>query len=93
MISAAITPGTQPSKVRISTIKMDPQPLSYTANGGNSIDRITLQTLINGLPFHIKPQRYQLKFAENYHQLFFVNPVKLKLTSYVNVIIFATSYP
>lgn len=46
MISAAITPGIQPSTVRIRTIKIDPQPLSMTAKGGNRIDNKTLQILI-----------------------------------------------
>ncbi len=43
---AAITPGIQPKKVRIVTMRMEPQPLSKTANGGNKIDKITLPTLI-----------------------------------------------
>ena len=47
MISAAITPGIQPHKVNIKTITIEPQPLSRTANGGNKIDRITLQILIS----------------------------------------------
>ncbi len=46
MISAAITPGIHPRRVRIKTIKIDPQPLSYTASGGKRTDKITLQTLI-----------------------------------------------
>lgn len=45
-MSAAITPGIQPHKVKIKTIIIEPQPLSRTANGGNKIDRITLQILI-----------------------------------------------
>jgi len=32
--NAAITPGTQPKAVKIKTINIDPQPWSYTANGG-----------------------------------------------------------
>ena len=47
MISAAITPGIHPQMVRIKTIKMEPQPLSMTARGGNKIDRRTLQMLIS----------------------------------------------
>jgi hypothetical protein len=46
MIKAAITPGTQPNRVRISTMRMEPQPLSRTARGGKRIDNITLQILI-----------------------------------------------
>lgn len=46
MTKAAITPGIHPKKVRIVTIKMEPQPLSKTAKGGNKIDKITLPTLI-----------------------------------------------
>ena len=34
IISAAITPGTQPSNVRIKTIKKLPHPLSTTEKGG-----------------------------------------------------------
>ena len=41
IIRAAITPGIQPIIVRISTIRMDPQPRSYTARGGNMIAKIT----------------------------------------------------
>ena len=39
---AAITPGTHPAIVRSTTNKMDPHPLSYTANGGNSTHKIAL---------------------------------------------------
>jgi hypothetical protein len=46
IISAARTPGIQPNRVRINTIKIEPQPLSYTANGGNKMDNTTRQTLI-----------------------------------------------
>ena len=44
--SAAITPGTQPHRVRRNVIRIDPQPLSITARGGKMIDKITLQKLI-----------------------------------------------
>jgi len=44
MIKAAITPGTQPMIVRMSTIKIEPQPLSKTAKGGRIIASITLQS-------------------------------------------------
>ena len=37
-----MTPGTQPHNVNKNTINMEPQPLSMTAKGGNSIDNITL---------------------------------------------------
>ena len=37
-----MTPGTQPHNVNKNTINKDPQPLSMTAKGGNSIDNITL---------------------------------------------------
>ena len=43
MIKAAITPGTQPNKVRINTIIIDPQPLSITAKGGQIIESNTLK--------------------------------------------------
>lgn len=51
MISAAITPGTQPKSVSISTIRIEPQPLSITARGGKRIDNITLQTLIGSYKY------------------------------------------
>ena len=35
-------PGTQPQHVKRKTISIDPQPLSNTANGGNIIDKKTL---------------------------------------------------
>lgn len=43
MISAPITPGTQPARVKINTMRMEPQPLSITASGGKSIERSTLK--------------------------------------------------
>lgn len=46
MTNAPITPGTQAQHVSIKTIIIDPQPLSKTANGGNKIERRTLQILI-----------------------------------------------
>jgi hypothetical protein len=46
MISAAITPGTQPHNQRMKTIRIEPQPLSITAKGGHKIERSTLQKLI-----------------------------------------------
>jgi len=45
MTKAAITPGIQPIKVSINTIKTEPQPLSYTAKGGNMTANITLTKL------------------------------------------------
>ena len=35
--NAAMTPGIQPKHVRSATIRMLPQPLSKTANGGKTI--------------------------------------------------------
>jgi hypothetical protein len=46
MMSAPNTPGIQAKKVRINTIKKDPQPLSKTASGGQIIDNNTLKKLI-----------------------------------------------
>lgn len=46
MISAASTPGIQPSRVSINTMRIEPHPLSITARGGNNIDNKTLQILI-----------------------------------------------
>jgi len=43
IIKAAITPGTQPQRVRRNTIINEPQPLSTMAKGGKIIQRITLQ--------------------------------------------------
>lgn len=47
IIKAAITPGIHPKKVRIRTIKNEPQPLSITDKGGNIIAKITLNNDIN----------------------------------------------
>jgi len=41
--SAAITPGTQPQSHNKKTIRIEPQPLSITAKGGQIMARITLQ--------------------------------------------------
>ncbi len=43
---AAIVPGTHPQIHKIKTIKIDPQPLSNTDNGGNIIANNTLQILM-----------------------------------------------
>jgi hypothetical protein len=43
---AAITPGTQPVKVRIKVIRNDPHPLSITAIGGKMMARKTLNRFI-----------------------------------------------
>ncbi len=43
---AAITPGTHPQSHNKKTISIEPQPLSMTANGGQIIERSTLQKLI-----------------------------------------------
>ena len=42
IINAAITPGIHPANVRISTMIIEPQPLSNTARGGKMIERRTL---------------------------------------------------
>ena len=44
--SAPITPGIHPNRVKIKIIINDPHPLSTTAKGGNTIDKITGQILI-----------------------------------------------
>lgn len=54
MTNAAITPGTQPQMVSNNVIKMDPQPWSITANGGNMIAKITLKTLIRTIFYTLK---------------------------------------
>lgn len=46
MISAAITPGIHPHKVKIKTIKIEPQPLPNTAKGGKNMAKRTLQILM-----------------------------------------------
>jgi len=46
MTNAAITPGTQPHKVKMNTIKIEPHPWSRTAIGGNRIDNNTRKKLI-----------------------------------------------
>ncbi|EDP97623.1 hypothetical protein KAOT1_20712 [Kordia algicida OT-1] len=43
---AAMVPGTHPQSHKIKTIKIDPQPLSSTAKGGNIIANNTLHILI-----------------------------------------------
>ena len=47
MTNAAITPGTQPQKVKSNTIRKDPQPLPITDNGGKIIASNTLIKLID----------------------------------------------
>ncbi len=37
MTNAAITPGTQPQKVKSKTIRKEPQPLPKTAKGGKKM--------------------------------------------------------
>lgn len=49
IINAAITPGTQPAKVNKKTIKIEPQPLSITESGGNTIAKIARRIPINFL--------------------------------------------
>lgn len=43
---AAITPGTQPQKVRSNTIKKEPQPFPITAKGGKIMASSTRIKLI-----------------------------------------------
>lgn len=43
---AAITPGIHAKHDNIATIIIDPQPLSYTANGGKIMAKITLPKLM-----------------------------------------------
>ena len=44
---AAMMPGTQPHNVSRNTINIDPQPLSMTDKGGNTIANKTLSNDIN----------------------------------------------
>ena len=44
--NAAITPGTHPQSHKRNTIRIEPQPLSNTANGGKKIESKTLHILI-----------------------------------------------
>lgn len=46
MIRAAITPGTQPHKVKSSTIKKDPQPFPITERGGKMMASSTRRKLM-----------------------------------------------
>ncbi len=46
MTSAAITPGTQPQKVKSRTIRKEPQPLPITAKGGKMMANKTRIILI-----------------------------------------------
>ena len=41
IISAAMTPGTQPQSVSKNTISIEPQPRSITAKGGKIMARMT----------------------------------------------------
>ncbi len=41
MISAAMTPGTQPQSVSRNTMSIEPQPRSITASGGKIMARMT----------------------------------------------------
>lgn len=41
MMSAAMTPGTQPQSVSRNTMSIDPQPRSITASGGKIMARMT----------------------------------------------------
>ena len=43
MIKAPITPGIHAQSVSRKTIKIEPQPLSITANGGKMIHKMTRQ--------------------------------------------------
>ncbi len=60
IMSAAITPGTQPHIHNTKTIIIEPQPLPITDNGGKKTARITRQILIIlvvffSLTIHIRP--------------------------------------
>ncbi len=46
MTNAAITPGTQPQSHNKKVIRIEPQPLSKTAKGGQMMESITRQILI-----------------------------------------------
>lgn len=46
MTNAAITPGTHPHSHNKNTMKIEPQPLSITAKGGQIIESKTLQKLM-----------------------------------------------
>ena len=46
MINAAITPGTQPNRVRMNTMVNDPQPRSTTAKGGKMSANKTCKQVI-----------------------------------------------
>lgn len=46
MTKAPIIPGIHPANVKRNTIKIEPQPLSITAKGGNKIANTALQKLI-----------------------------------------------
>lgn len=44
--SAAMTPGIHPQRVNKKTMRIEPQPLSMTDSGGNTMANKTLKTLI-----------------------------------------------
>ena len=66
-MSAPKTPGIQANNVRINTIKIEPQPLSITASGGQTIDNNTLKKLITYFVYKYTPIHlylYVYKMAE-----------------------------
>ena len=61
-----MTPGTQPHRVNIRTMRNEPHPLSITESGGKKIARITLNkdivivlNLINSLQFVLESIKVQ----------------------------------
>lgn len=60
-----MTPGIQPQQVRIKMIKMDPQPLSKTARGGNKMERITLNKLMVVVMFNIITMNLSQRVSAN----------------------------
>ena len=71
-MSAAKTPGIQANRVRINTIKIEPQPLSITASGGQTIDNNTLKKLIINFVYKYTPIHlyiYVYKITEMLHFL------------------------
>lgn len=60
MMSAAMTPGTQPQRVSKNTINTDPHPRSTTASGGKIIANKTCrQDIVNLFSWLFPLQRYE----------------------------------
>jgi hypothetical protein len=63
IIKAAITPGTHPAMVNAITIKIEPQPLSKTDNGGKKIHASALKKLIGNKFVQMSEKNMNTRFS------------------------------